>query len=100
MVRHTVAFKLKFDAGSQAEHDFFKAAKELARIPVVKNFECLRQISKKNDYDFGISMEFDSMADYDVYSSNSDHMQFVRDHWSTEVADYIEIDYVPYDEAE
>jgi hypothetical protein len=99
MIRHTVAFKLKHAAGSQLEFDFLQAAQKIADIPVVKNFECLRQISKKNNYDFGLSMEFTSQEDYQVYNSHPDHVQFVQTRWIPEVTDFMEIDYEPYSEA-
>lgn len=64
MIRHTVIYKLNHTAGSHAELDFLRSARKLAEIPVVKNFECLRQTSEKNIYNFGLSMEFSSMKDY------------------------------------
>ena len=99
MIRHTVIFKLKHSAGSQAELDFLRSARKLADIPVVKNFECLRQISEKTDYDFGLSMEFTSPEDYKVYNAHPDHVHFVQTRWIPEVTDFMEIDYVPHNEA-
>ena len=58
MIRHTVAFRLKHRAGSPAELDFLSAARGLALLPGVKEFECLRQIGKKNAFTFALSMEF------------------------------------------
>jgi hypothetical protein len=99
MIRHTVVFKLKHAAGSQSEFDFLQAAQKIADIPVVKNFECLRQISKKNNYDFGLSMEFTSQEDYQAYNAHPDHVHFVQTLWIPEVTDFMEIDYEPYSEA-
>ncbi len=58
MIRHTVVFKLKHSEGSKQELHFLQSAKKLSEIPTVRNFESLRQISEKNVYDFGLSMEF------------------------------------------
>ncbi len=58
MIRHTVVFRLKHDAGSPAEAKFLADAMLLAAIPGVTAFERLRQVSPKNDYRFGFSMEF------------------------------------------
>ena len=99
MIRHTVVFKLKHAAGSQAELDFLQSAQKLADIPIVKNFECLRQVSEKNIYDFGLSMEFDSMEDYQVYNTNPDHLHFVETRWIPEVTEFMEVDYEPYNES-
>ncbi len=93
MIRHTVVFKLKHAANSEAEADFLQAARTLAEIPVVQNFECLRQVSQKNIYDFGLSMEFDTMEDYQTYNDHPDHVDFVQNRWLKEVSDFMEIDY-------
>ena len=98
MIRHTVVFKLKHPAGSQAEMDFLQSARTLSKIPTVGNFECLRQISEKNSYTFGLSMEFQSSDDYKIYKTHPVHVDFVQDRWIPEVSDFMEIDFEPYNE--
>lgn len=93
MIRHTVVFTLNHSAGSAAEGAFLRDAKVLAAIPGVEKFEQLRQISPKNDYAFGFSMEFADHAAYGAYNDHPDHLAFVRDRWIPEVADFMEIDY-------
>ena len=93
MIRHTVVFRLKHAAGSPEEADFLAAAMQLAKIPGVERFECLRQVGKKNEYQFGLSMEFADQAAYDVYNTHPDHVAFVRNRWLREVAAFMEIDY-------
>ncbi|EJC66193.1 Stress responsive A/B Barrel Domain-containing protein [Rhizobium leguminosarum bv. viciae WSM1455] len=93
MIRHTVAFRLKHEAGSAEETAFLADALVLAKIPSVRNFEQLRQTSPKNDFAFGFSMEFDDQAGYDTYNLHPLHVAFVRDRWVPEVADFLEIDY-------
>ena len=95
MIRHTVAFRLKHPAGSAAEADFLRAAKILAAIPGVERFEQLRQVSAKNDYSFGFSMEFAGQAAHSAYNDHPDHVAFVRDRWIPEVAGFMEVDYEP-----
>ena len=95
MIRHTVVFRLKHAAGSPAESAFLAEARTLADIPGVEQFEQLRQVSPKNDYSFGFSMEFVDQAAYSAYDSHPVHVAFVRDHWIPEVADFMEIDYTP-----
>ena len=99
MIYHSVAFKLKHAAGSQLEIEFLRAAQKLADIPGVNNFKCLRQISKKNNFDFGLSMDFESIDDYQSYNDHPDHVHFVEDCWVPEVTDFLEIDYKLYCEA-
>ena len=97
MIRHTVVFKLKHPAGSKPELDFLRSTQKLLQIPTVKNFECLRQISEKNGYDFGLSMEFESFDDYATYNKHPLHVEFVQTRWIPEVTDFMEIDYEPCD---
>lgn len=94
MIRHTVAFNLNHAQGSPEEEKFLADALVLADIPGVKAFERLRQVSPKNKYGFGFSMEFDDQAAYDIYNAHPLHVAFVRDRWAAEVADFMEIDYV------
>lgn len=95
MIRHTVVFRLKHPQGSPEEAAFLSTAKVLAAIPGVEKFEQLRQVSPKNDYRFGFSMEFTDKAAYAGYNDHPDHVAFVRDRWVPEVAAFLEIDYVP-----
>jgi len=92
-IRHTVAFKLKHPKGSSEEKDFLIAINKLADIPGVEKFECMRQVSKKNKYEFGVSMEFANQKAYDKYNTHPDHTAFVQNRWLKEVEDFLEIDY-------
>lgn len=93
MIRHTVVFKLKHAAGSPQETAFLQAIKKLADISTVKNFECYRQVSIKNIYHFGVSMDFADQPDYQAYNVHPDHVSFVENRWKPEVTDFMEIDY-------
>jgi Stress responsive A/B Barrel Domain len=94
MIRHTVVFALKHPRNSAEEKRFLEDALVLAGIPKVLNFERMRQVSRKNAFNFGFSMEFQDRADYDAYDVHPIHVAFVRDRWKKEVADFMEIDYV------
>ena len=100
MIRHTVVFKLNHPKDSNEEQQFLIAAQRLSSIPLVKNFECLRQVGKKNDFDFGLSMEFDNEQHYNDYSSHPDHVNFVNNRWLKEVDNFLEIDYQPLGETD
>ena len=91
---HSVFFTLKHSAGSAQEAAFFAKAEKLAAIPGVDNFQVLEEVSPKNPYAFGFSMEFATQADYDSYNSHPDHVDFVQNVWMSEVADFQEVDYV------
>ena len=94
MIRHTVVFSLKHPKASLEEAAFLKAADILAGISGVERFEKLAQVSAKNDYHFGFSMEFADQATYSFYNDHPDHVAFVRDRWMPEVSRFMEIDYV------
>lgn len=96
MIRHTVVFKLKHAARSSEEVEFLQAATVLETIPGVQKFERLHQTSKKNEYDFGFSMEFDSPEAYELYNAHPAHVDFVQSRWIPEVDQFMEIDYEPY----
>lgn len=92
-IRHTVVFTLIHPVGSDRESDFLEAAERLADIPGVEAFELLAEISPKNNYRFGISMEFPDRVAYEQYNAHPDHVRFVQERWLTEVTDFLEIDY-------
>jgi heme-degrading monooxygenase HmoA len=92
-IRHTVSFALRHEPGSTEEADFLSAADGLADIPGVEAFEVVREVSPKNGFHFGISMEFADEAAYAAYNAHPDHVSFVEERWRSEVADFLEIDY-------
>jgi hypothetical protein len=93
-IRHTVAFALTHPTGSDEEAAFLAAASELAGIDGVEAFEILREVSPKNGFTFGISMEFADGDAYTGYNEHPTHVAFVESRWIPEVADFLEIDYV------
>lgn len=93
MITHSVFFTLTYPKGSAEEHQFFEAARKLAIIPGVQHFVCLKQLSTKNNFDFGLTMEFASQELYNEYTNHPDHSHFVQQYWVNGVADFMEIDY-------
>ena len=93
MVRHTVIFSFKQSVDSIEQKDFFNAAQKLAAIQGVRNFELLKQTSKKNKFDFGISMEFDDQRNYEEYNLHKDHQFFIQQYWLKNIEDFLETDY-------
>ncbi|HLO59008.1 MAG TPA: Dabb family protein [Bacteroidales bacterium] len=92
-IRHTVVFTLKHEKDSPEEADFINDIKNLAAIPGVEKFEFMKQISKKNNYDYGLSMEFADQKAYDAYNQHPDHVAFVQNRWLKEVKEFMEIDF-------
>lgn len=92
-IRHTVVFKLKHPKGSSKEQAFLAAAQQLASIPGVEKFEAFRQISQKNNFEWGLSMEFANPQAYEAYNRHPDHTAFVEQCWLQEVEAFLEIDY-------
>lgn len=94
-IRHTVAFRLAHTPGSDEERRFLDAAAELEAIPGVEAFELMREVSPKNEFAFGISMEFRDADAYASYNDHPAHVRFVAERWAYEVSDFQEIDYAP-----
>jgi hypothetical protein len=92
-IRHTVAFTLVHAEGSAGERDFLYASERLATVPGVEAFELLAEISPKNGYRFGISMEFADRSAYERYNEHPDHVAFVQERWLSEVSEFLELDY-------
>jgi hypothetical protein len=92
-IRHMVVFKLKYPRGSAEEQNFLIAIKKLSAIPGVEKLECMKQVSKKNKFDFGLSMEFANQQAYTQYNNHPDHVAFVQNRWIREVEDFLEIDF-------
>src|SRR3954471_929650 len=94
-IRHTVSFVLVHSPGSAEEADFLAAAARLADvIPGVEAFEVLREVSPKNAFAHGLSMEFADRAAYEHYDGHAEHVAFVRERWLHEVTEFAEVDYV------
>jgi hypothetical protein len=94
-IRHMVVFKLNHPVGSAAEQDFLAALNKLSVIPGVEYFACVKQISRKNKFDYVVSMEFASRQIYNQYNNHPDHVAFVQQRWLKEVEDFLEIDFKP-----
>jgi len=95
LIRHTVVFKLIHPKDSPEEKVFLDAIRKLSAIPGVQKFELLKQTSKKNNFDYGLSMEFGSPKAYEDYNQNPSHIAFVQTYWIKEVSDFLEIDFEP-----
>ena len=93
MIRHSVILKFKDGISPTEKQDFFDAVNTLVNIEGVQKFEVLKQISTKNHFEYGISMEFDTTEQYDFYSNHPIHVTFVENFWLKSVADFLEIDY-------
>jgi hypothetical protein len=93
-IRHMVIFNLKVPKGSPEAEKFLNDGKSiLSSIPVVQNFGVFLQVSTKNDYDYGFSMDFSNQEDYDSYNEHPLHVQFVQERWLLEVDRFLEIDF-------
>lgn len=93
-ILHSVIFSLKHEKGSEAERKFLEDGERiLTSIPVVSHFKVYKQVSVKNDFDYGFAMEFANQADYDAYNAHPLHEKFVQERWLTEVEKFLEIDY-------
>jgi heme-degrading monooxygenase HmoA len=93
-IRHSVVFTLTHAEGSAEEAAFLDAIARLEAIPGVEAFELMREVSPKNGFRYGLTMEFSDPAAYNAYNEHPDHVEFVRSRWDAEVSDFLEIDTV------
>jgi hypothetical protein len=91
-IRHSVVFTLTHAEGSAEEADFLDALVRLETIPGVEAFELMREVSPKNDYRFGLTMEFADPSAYGAYNEHPQHVAFVSERWDAEVTAFLEID--------
>lgn len=93
-VQHMVIFNLPYpEQSADAEKFLADGTRILTGIPVVRNFQAFKQVSVKNDYQYGFSMVFSNREDYNTYNNHPDHVAFVQDRWLKEVTDFLEIDF-------
>ena len=92
-IRHSVAFTLIHPRDSDEERDFLAALSALESIDGVEAFEVVEEVSPKNGYQLGVSMEFADRAAYEAYNNDPRHVQFVETRWVPEVRDFLEIDF-------
>jgi hypothetical protein len=93
-IKHMVIFNLKHEVGSSEAAQFLADGRDiLSSIPTVTNFKAFRQVSDKNDYDYGFSMDFADQAGYTLYNEHPKHTDFVENRWLKEVSQFLEIDF-------
>jgi hypothetical protein len=91
-IRHSVVFSPTHPEGSSEEADFLGAIARLEAIPGVEAFELMHEVSPKNDYRYGLTMEFADRAAYEAYNTHPEHVEFVDRRWDPEVSGFLEID--------
>jgi hypothetical protein len=98
-IQHMVIFDLIHEKGKDAALKFLNDSRQiLSKIPGVRNFEVLDQVSLKNDYTYGFSMYFSGQMAYDSYSKHPAHQAFVEYRWKKEVKRFLEIDFRVHEE--
>ena len=68
-IRHSVVFTPTHAEGSDEEADLLAAIGRLAAIPGVEAFELMREVSPKNEYRYGLTMEFVDASAYQASTS-------------------------------
>jgi len=95
LITHSVFFRLKYEPGSAEEKTFLDTCRRVLKpIPGVKDFRVLKETSPKNNFEFGLTMNFDNQAAYDTYNNFPVHVDFVKNLWIPNVAEFQEIDYI------
>ena len=96
-ITHMVTFTLYAGKDTPEAEAFLKeSADALAAIPGVENFQVLRQVSAKNEFDYSFSMVFADQASYDAYNDHPVHRKYVEERWEKEVSRFQEIDLIKH----
>ncbi|WP_246246669.1 Dabb family protein [Paenibacillus lemnae] len=94
-IKHMVTFSLLAGKDNDESETFLRMSREeLSAIPGVEQFEVFRQVSPKNEYDYGFSMVFADQKAYDAYNEHPVHISYVEEQWKTKVSQFQEIDLV------
>ncbi|MGF9696370.1 Dabb family protein [Paenibacillus sp. MABNR03] len=98
-ITHMVTFTLYDGKDTPGAEAFLKeSANTLALIPGVENFQVLRQVSSKNEFDYSFSMVFANQAAYDAYNDHPVHRKYVEERWEKEVSRFQEIDLIQHED--
>ncbi|MEA1986176.1 MAG: Dabb family protein [Candidatus Marinimicrobia bacterium] len=76
MIERIVLIKIKDE--SQVDNVIQKTKEVIAILPGVKSFKTGKVLNNDN-YNFGLSMTFDSMEDVEKFSPHPKHREFVDD---------------------
>ncbi|OWA34739.1 stress responsive protein [Saccharibacillus sp. O16] len=94
---HMVTFTLHAGKDNEAADAFLQKSQELLRdIPGVQDFKVLRQVSAKNDHDYGFSMNFVNREAFEAYNVHPVHAQYVAEIWESQVSSFQETDLIAY----
>lgn len=91
-IHHSAYFVFNDSLSSDDTELFFTEIKKLAAIPGVIGFKVVNEISPKNSYNYGVTMEFENQEAYQAYNSHPMHVDFVQNYWLKMVKDFMEID--------
>ncbi len=94
-IMHTVMFSLKTPPDSGESLKFLRdGEKILSSIPGVTEFKVFRQVSEKNNFQYGFSMVFEDRVAFESYLKHPLHTRFVSEPWEKEVSSFLEADYI------
>jgi hypothetical protein len=94
MVHHIVLFKLKPEVTPEKlETMLITTRMTLLKIPEVLSIKCGKRIDPKNEWQFFIAIDFESMERLATYLEDPLHMKFVADVIQPNTAGSLALDY-------
>ncbi|WP_343059810.1 Dabb family protein [Saccharibacillus deserti] len=97
-ILHMVTFTLHTGKDNEEAEAFLEESRKvLTGIPGVGNFEVLRQVSTKNEHDYGFSMKFADQGAYEAYNAHPVHVKYVAEVWESKVRSFRETDLVAWE---
>jgi len=81
MLRHVVMFQWKDGLGEAEKRAVGDGLGELpAKIPQIRRYEFGADAGMvEGNYDFVLVADFDSVSDYEVYSTHPDHLRLIQE---------------------
>ena len=93
-IHHIVSFRLKYEKDSPEARKFIEDSKSiLGGIPGIVSYEVGYEVSPKNSFDYMFYFIFNNDDDYQSYNNNPDHVNYVKERWLNEVAEFAECDF-------
>lgn len=94
MVHHITLFKLKPEVTPQKLEQMMAATRmSLLKIPEILSVKCGKAVDPKNEWQFFISLEFESMERLAMTQDDAIYMKFLADVIKVNTADRLTLNY-------
>lgn len=94
MIHHIVLYKLKPNvSAAQLEMIMMQTRIQLLKVSVAANVRCGRRLSKSSEWEFFVSVDFDSKERLRIFEEDPFYIKFVEDVIKPNMADSLVLDF-------